>query len=142
MKQMRSPRDLRRFDRTHATVASSLWMLAFGPESSLRSVYNQLMLAPAFTEQPAEEDWYALVDRISVPDRINEITEDAFRYFLYAWPPRLLGQSHFGFAQGEEPLRLFWISHGRFFCRQLTREETNRLCDASGLPREYAISLS
>jgi hypothetical protein len=116
-------------------------MLASTPESSLRSVYSEFMVAQEVTEQPAEEDWYALVDRIGVPGRINEITEDAFRYFLYVWPPRLLGDDHFGFAQADEPLRLFWTTNGRFFCRQLTRQETNRLCDASGLPREYAICL-
>lgn len=114
-------------------------MLASPLESSLRAVYGELMVAAAMTAQADDEDWYALVDRISVPGRVHEITGDAFRWFLHAWPPRLLGENHFGFAQADEPLRLFWTSNGRFFCRQLTRQETNRLCDASGLPREYAI---
>jgi len=114
-------------------------MLALPLESSLRAVYGELMVAAEMTAQAEDEDWYALVDRISVPGRVHEISGDVFRCFLHAWPPRLLGKDHFGFAQADEPLRLFWTSNRRFFCRQLTRQETNRLCDASGLPREYAI---
>lgn len=117
-------------------------MLTTTPPGSLPQVYADLMVAPHITNQPPDEDCLALIERLSVPGRINEITQDAYSYFLHAWPPRLFGGKRFCYAHGDEPLRLFWISNGRCFCRQLTRNETNRLCDASGLPREYAFDCS
>ena len=108
---------------------------------SLDEVYAELSCACQVTQQPVDEDWYAFVERISVPRRINEITEDAYRSFLESSPPKLLGRNRFCQADGDTPLRMFWTWHGRYYCRQLTRQETNRLCDASGLPREYAMYL-
>jgi hypothetical protein len=117
-------------------------MIAAPMELSLDEVYSELSCAAEVTKQPAEEDWYAFAERISVPGRINEITEDAYQFFLESSPPKLLGTSRFCWADGEQPLRVFWTTDGRYYCRQLTRQETNRLCDASGLPREYAIYLA
>jgi len=109
------------------------------PVASLPELYANLMVAPHITHQPPDEDCLALIERISVPGRINEITRGAYCYFLHVWPPRLCGGDRFCYAEAAEPLRLFWIINGHCFCRQLTRDETNRLCDASGLPREYAF---
>ena len=109
---------------------------------SLGRVYADLMVAARTTASPEYEDGPALVRRISVPGRINEINAEAYAYFLHAWPPRLYGGNRFCFAAGDEPLRLFWEFNGCYFCRQLTRQETNRLCDASGLPREYGLGLA
>ena len=105
----------------------------------MREVYADLLFGGDVMELPENEDCYALMERISVPGRINEITEDTYWYFLEVLPPRLFNGNQFCFAEGDEPLRLFWSRHGRFFCRQLTREETNRVCDASGLPRGYGL---
>lgn len=100
-------------------------------------LYAQLMWPTAVTMLPDDESWPELLDRISVPGRINEIGEGTYWYFLEVLPPKLFNGNQFCFAEGDEPLRLFWRQHGRYFCRQLTREETENVCDLSGLPREY-----
>jgi hypothetical protein len=104
---------------------------------ALRQEYTQLMTAVDATALPDDEAWSQLIARISVPGRINEITEDTYWYFLEVFPPKLFNGNEFCFAEGDEPLRLFWRRQGRFYCRQLTGEETRRICDLSGLPREY-----
>ena len=104
---------------------------------SLARIYADLMTCSDSTDLPEDEDWRCLIQRISVPGRINEITEETYWYFLEVLPPRLFNGNRFCFAEGDEPLRLFWSRTGRYFCRQLTREETHRVCDASGLPRDY-----
>jgi hypothetical protein len=105
----------------------------------LRRVYADLMSDSdvAVRELPDNEDWSGLIQRISVPGQINEITEETYFYFLEVLPPRLFNGNQFCFAEGSEPLRLFWRRKGRHFCRQLTWDETRHVCDASGLPREY-----
>ncbi len=104
---------------------------------SLGLVYTELMSAPDATGQPDDEVWTELIERISVPGRINEITQETYWYFLEVLPPKLFNGNEFCVAEGDEPLRLFWQRHGRYFCRQLTQDETHRICDFSGLPREY-----
>lgn len=110
-----------------------------GLSSAIR-LYCELTDGIETAQLPEMENWSDLIDRISVPGRVNEITEDTYRYFLEVLPPKLFGGDHFCFAEGDEPLRLFWYSLGRYFCRQLTREETDRLCEATGLPREYGYA--
>ena len=100
-------------------------------------VYAELMMATETIALPEQEEWKELIERITVPGRINEITEVTYWYFLEVLPPRIFNGNEFCFAEGEEPLRLFWHCRGRYFCRQLTWEETHRICDASGLPRDY-----
>ena len=107
---------------------------------SLWQEYAELMTAIDATRLPDEEGLTELMDRISIPGRINEIAEETYWYFLEVLPPKLFNGNQFCFAEGDEPLRLFWRQQGRYFCRQLTREETERLCDLSGLPREYGFS--
>ena len=103
----------------------------------LRREYTQLTTAVDVTALPDDEGWTELMDRISVPGRISQITEDTYWYFLEVLPPKLFNGNEFCFAEGDEPLRLFWQRQGRYYCRQLTRDETQRVCDLSGLPREY-----
>lgn len=112
-------------------------MSPFNTDLSLSRVYAELATSSDVTELPDDEQWDALIHRISVPGRINEITEDTYWYFLEVLPPRLFNGNEFCFAEGDEPLRLFWFHQGRHFCRQLTRDETHRVCDAGGLPRDY-----
>ena len=38
------------------------------------------------------------------------------------------------FAEGAEALRYFWKANGRFYCRQLTWDETVAFCAAAGVP--------
>ena len=76
---------------------------------------------------------------MSVADRIAQITEETWYWFLEVLPPKLHGGSWFAFAEGQEPLKIFCRQRGQHFCRQLTWEETWRVCEASGLPRDYGM---
>ena len=104
---------------------------------NLGQVYAQLQRGDDAARLPEDEEWASLIRRVSVPGHVHEISEETYWYFLEVLPPKLFNGNQFSFAEGQEPLRLFWHSNGRHFCRQLTWDETYRLCDASGLPREY-----
>jgi hypothetical protein len=54
--------------------------------------------------------------------------------------PKLLRGSWFAIAEGIGPLKLFWHKGGNYYARNLTWEQTSRVCDATGLPREYGYS--
>jgi hypothetical protein len=97
------------------------------------------MNADESSQLPESEDWTELYRRISVPGRLNEISLAAYRYFLETFRPLLYGGNRFCIADGLDALRLFWSTNGRYFCRQLNREETGCLCDASGLSRDYRV---
>jgi hypothetical protein len=86
---------------------------------------------------PENEEWAAAVERLSVPGRINEISEDIYFEFLEVLPPKLLRGSFFAFAEGQEPLRVFLRRQERYLGRQLTQEETDKLCELTGLPKNY-----
>jgi len=107
------------------------------PQPSIGRVYLELMTAAETTALPEQERWKELIERITVPGRINEVTEETYWYFLEVLPPRLFNGNEFCFAEAAEPLRLFWHYRRRYYCRQLTWEETHRVCDASGLPKHY-----
>jgi hypothetical protein len=78
--------------------------------------------------RPDHEEWSALIARISLPGRIADIDEETFFYFLEVLPPKYQSGSTFAFAEGAEPLRLFWQKGGRYFCRQLSWDETKQFC--------------
>ncbi len=86
---------------------------------------------------PENEEWAAAVARLSVPGRISEISEDIYFEFLEVLPPKLLRGSFFAFAEGQEPLRVFLHRQERYLGRQLTQEETDKLCELTGLPMDY-----
>lgn len=86
---------------------------------------------------PENEEWAAAVARLSVPGRINEISEEIYFEFLEVLPPKLLRGSFFAFAEGQEPLRVFLRRHERYLGRLLTEEETSKLCELTGLPKNY-----
>jgi hypothetical protein len=79
------------------------------------------------------EEWKDLVARISVEDRVAEVDEETYLYWLEVLPPRWMNGSHFCFAEEEEPFRLFWGRTGNFFCRQLSRDETLLFCSLAGI---------
>jgi hypothetical protein len=85
---------------------------------------------------PDSEEWKERIERISVPGRIAEITEDDFDYWLEVLPPKYQRGSHFCFAEGAEAFRLFWhdTPTDRYFCRQLTWDETETFCGLVGIP--------
>lgn len=78
-----------------------------------------------------------MVNRLSVAGRIAEISAEVWEYFLDVLPPKLIGRGYFCFAEGQEPLRVFWRQQGKYYGRQLSQAETDRLCDLAGLPRDY-----
>ena len=121
-------------DTTRGILACLAAMYVAAREDTLQQLYAELMSAAKSTEQPEDEDWYALIRRISVPGRINEITSDVYQYFLYRQPTLLYGGDHFSISDPGESMRLFWITDGRYFCRQLSSQESNRLCSVVGLP--------
>src|SRR2546426_112399 len=58
--------------------------------------------------RPDNEEWSAMIARISVPGRIADIDEEAYFYFLEVLPPKFMGGGCFAFAEGAEPFRFFW----------------------------------
>jgi hypothetical protein len=84
---------------------------------------------------PCSDDWRTHVEHISVPGRVVEITADQFDYWLSVLPPRWMRGSHYCFAEGAEPFRLFWRDREsrHYFCRQLTWDESVRFCRLAGI---------
>jgi hypothetical protein len=78
--------------------------------------------------RPDNEEWAAMIPRISTPGKIADIDEETYWYFLEVLPPKFMGGSCFPFAEGAEPLRFFWHSSEQYFCRQLTWDETKQFC--------------
>lgn len=87
--------------------------------------------------RPEGEDWGAMIARISVPGVIADIDEETFFYFLEVLPPKFQSGNAFAFAEGAEPLHLFWRCGGTFFCRQLTWDETKVFCHHAGVSFPY-----
>jgi hypothetical protein len=108
-------------------------------DAALKDTLSLLMAGEA-TPQPDGEDFPAAIERIRVTGRIHEITEEFSLYFLDLLPPKIHGGWWFAFADGQEPLTIFWTSAGKRYCRRLTEHETTRLCEASGQPQDYGFS--
>jgi hypothetical protein len=107
------------------------------PTESLHDYLCKLTSDVPAEPKPEGEAWPEMIARISVTGRIAQISDGVWEYFLDVLPPRLMGRNYFCFAEGQEPLRIFWRQRGACFVRQLTRAESNRVCDLSGLPRDY-----
>jgi len=90
--------------------------------------YVALLQQAETVPRPDNEEWKAHVERISVPSRIAEVTEDEYFYWLEVLPPKYQRGSVFAFAEGAEALRLFWQKGGRYYCRQFTWAETVVFC--------------
>lgn len=78
--------------------------------------------------RPDNEEWKVHVERISIPDLTAEVTEEQYFYWLEVLPPKYQRGTFFAFAEGAEALRLFWRKSERYFCRQLTWDETLQFC--------------
>ena len=104
---------------------------------TLNELLTSLTTGVPAVEQPDDEPWPDVIARLQVEGRIAEFTEEVWYYFLEVLPPKLLRGSWFAFAEGQEPLKMFWRRQGKHYVRQLTWEETHRLCDATGLPKDY-----
>lgn len=91
---------------------------------------------PAAPLPPWKEDWKDRIARITAPGSVQEGDEETYWYFLEVLPPRYMGGGVFGFGEGADPVRLFWKTPpGRYFCRQLSDEETERFCTLAGIGR-------
>jgi hypothetical protein len=62
---------------------------------------------------PENEDWVRAVQRLSVPARIAEISDETYFEFLDVLPPKLVRGSLFAFAEVQEPLRVFLRRGGK-----------------------------
>ncbi len=90
---------------------------------------------------PANETWPDMIRRIHVASRIHRVSEETYYYFLEVLPPKWMNGRAFAFAEGQDPLQLFWF-RGRdpdldHLTRQLTDDEIDRFCRFVRLPRNY-----
>lgn len=105
---------------------------------SLNTLMHELKTAQTTTSLPNAEEWSDMIARIKTPQTIHEISEETYWYFLEVLPPQWMDRGHFAFAEGEEPLQLFWEEQrDAFRTRLLTWEQTYRFCDAAGMSRHY-----
>ena len=87
-----------------------------------------------FVPQPPGENWAAMIDRIHRTGLIHEVDEETYNWFLECLPPKWQSGGCYTFAEGAEPLKLFWRRDGRFFVRPLTDQETNEFCRLARIP--------
>jgi hypothetical protein len=90
---------------------------------------------------PENEAWADMIRRIHVAGQIHRVTEETYYYFLEVLPPKWMNGRAFAFAEGQDPLQLYWF-RGRdpdyeYFTRQLTDEQIDRFCRYVRLPRDY-----
>jgi hypothetical protein len=100
---------------------------------TLRELVAQLRIAE-IVPRPDNEEWGAMINRISIPGKIAEVHEETYYYFLEVLPPQYQNGNVFAFAEGTEELRVFWRTKGQFFCRQLTMDETVTFCHLANIP--------
>lgn len=83
---------------------------------------------------PTAEEWKEHVERLSVPGRIAQVTEEHYSYWLEVLPPRWMAGAHFCFAEGAEAFHFFWRDKDGYFGRQLTWDETVTFCRLARIP--------
>jgi hypothetical protein len=88
--------------------------------------------------RPGSEGWADMIARTTAPGRVCEVEEETYDYFLDVLPPRWMGPGGFAFGEGADPIRLFWAARAdggrRFFCRQLSDEESALFCRLARIP--------
>ena len=103
--------------------------------TTLAAFINELKEESPLSRLPATEDWDGMILRTHTSGIVCEIKEETYWYFLEVLPPHFMGNgSHFGFAEGAEPLRLFWTTRDGYRCRQLTDDETRQFCHLANIP--------
>jgi len=99
---------------------------------------HELKAAEKKTKLTDNEEWEVMIERIKTTDAIHEISEETYWYFLEVLPPKWMDGCHFAFAEGVEPLQLFWQEkQDEFRTRLLSWEQTHRFCDATGVSKHY-----
>src|SRR5579872_503612 len=101
-----------------------------------QSFLSRLSVAE-YTPRPDNEGWNAMIARISNPGTLADIDEETYDYFLNVLPPKQRLGAAYAFAEGAEPLRLFWRSGRRYLCRQLTWDETRDFCRLTQMSFPY-----
>jgi hypothetical protein len=79
--------------------------------------------------RPDDEAWDAMIARIGTPETVAEVSEETYAYFLEVLPPHYQSGGLFAFAEGLEPLCLFWRGSDKcYWVRQLTWSQTRTFC--------------
>ena len=74
-------------------------------------------------EDKSEGAWSRFIEAMHSGEEV-EIDEEMYYYWLEVLPPVFMwkvidGKKYeFGFAEGAEPVTVFWRKDGRFFCRR------------------------
>lgn len=100
---------------------------------SLQEFLRLHCLGPEIVPRSDGEEWHGLIARMSIPGRVCEIDEEAYEWFLECLPPKTMFRGGYAFAEGAEPIRLFWKHQTHFFTRQLNWPETTEFCRLAGI---------
>lgn len=102
--------------------------------SSLGEFVSRLRTGPIHL-LPEGEEWSALIERITKPGSVEEVSEETYDYFLDVLPPRWMGGGIFAFGEGADHIRLFWRGTDKlYFARQLSEEENRLFCKLAKIP--------
>ncbi len=102
--------------------------------NSLQEFLRTHCLDKEVVPRPENEAWHAMIERIEPHGRVSIVDNETFDWFLECLPPKAMFGGGFAFAEGAEPLRLFWKRKGQCFTRHLTWEETQEFCRLAGIP--------
>jgi len=76
-------------------------------------------------EDKSDGAWSRFIEAMHSGEEV-EVDEEMYYYWLEVLPPVFMykvidGKRYeFGFAEGAEPVTVFWRKDGRFFCRRTT----------------------
>ncbi len=101
---------------------------------SLREFLRAYCSVTFAVARPVSESWQNMIARIRPLGRVSVVDEETFDWFLECLPPKEMFTGGYAFAEGAEPLRLFWKQKGLCYARQLTWEETQEFCALAGIP--------
>ena len=87
---------------------------------SLRE-YVAFLREAEIVPRPEGEEWAGMIERIHRAGTVQEVNEETYDWFLECLPPKYMNGGLFAFAEGAEPLKLFWS-------RPLTWDETKSFC--------------
>ena len=105
--------------------------------NTLAGCFRELSAGEAVPIPEGGEAWSDMLDRIGTDGQIAEVNEETYWHFLEVLPPRFINESFFCFAEGMEPLWLFWRRGDRYYIRRLNWEQTYALSDLAGIRRDY-----
>jgi hypothetical protein len=83
---------------------------------------------------PAGESWKDMIERIHRTGLVHFVDEETYTWFLECLPPKYQTGGFYAFAEGAEPLTLFWRREEQFFARRLTDLETAEFCRLARIP--------